>query len=105
MTTLLYLSNEGLAQLIRKVSENLNNLTTTLNLLQTVQPLRMYVEPCCHVGKGHLMTATEDGFKMQMEWFAGQLLNMVDNQQFLGINSWINCADKFTTMRGQDEEL
>lgn len=30
-----------------------------------------------------------------MEWYAGQLLDMVENGGWFGINSWLNAVDRF----------
>jgi hypothetical protein len=89
------LNNEVLAELIRTVSNNLDN-GNTVNALEIVKPLRAHVTPNCHVGRGEEMNGTQEGYRLQLEWYAGQLLTMVDNGQWYGINSWINCTEKFT---------
>lgn len=45
--------------------------------------------PGCHVGRKD-MGATE-----AVEWFAGQLLEIVDAKAWFAVNSWLNCVDKF----------
>lgn len=30
-----------------------------------------------------------------LEWYGGQLISMVKQDQWFGINSWLNCVDKF----------
>lgn len=60
-------------------------------------PLRQHITPNCHVGRGAEMDASDEGFRIQLEWYAGQLLSMLDEKQFEGINSWLNCVSKFTT--------
>lgn len=30
-----------------------------------------------------------------LEWYAGQLIDMAETGAWFGINSWINCTDKF----------
>ncbi len=94
------LSNEDLAGLIRCVSSTLD-YGHTGDIRAIVHPLRDHVEPCCHLGRGADMDGSEAGFRLQLEWYAGQLLSMVDEQQWEGINSWINCTEKFTTPNGK----
>lgn len=33
--------------------------------------------------------------KITTEWFLGQFVSMVENDGLIGMNAWINCADKF----------
>lgn len=92
------MTHDQLATLIRKVSADINDAgPATIQTL--VQPLREHVKPDCYVGRAADMDHTDAGYRMQLEWYAGQLLDMVDNQQWLGINSWIGCTEKFTTRR------
>lgn len=87
-----------LIYLIRQTSSRIQNAGPQ-SMPELVALLREVVEPGCHVGRGNDMDASDEGFRLQLEWYAGQLLSMVDNQQWLGINSWLNCTEKFTTRR------
>lgn len=87
---------ENLAALLRDIAADLDS-TGPNAIDKLVQDLREHVKPGCHVGRGAEMNDTDEGYRMQMEWYGGQLLEMVDKQQWAGINSWINCAEKFTT--------
>lgn len=89
------MNNEELAQLIRDVSAALES-SEPRTVDERVKVLREHVAPGCHEGCGAQMDATDAGFRMQLEWYGGQLLSMVDAQQWFGINSWLNCTDKFT---------
>lgn len=43
----------------------------------------------CHVGRSDLRGGEV------VEWYAGQLLGIVDGEKWFAMNAWINCADKF----------
>lgn len=43
----------------------------------------------CHVGRRDMDPAEV------VEWYAGQLLDIVDNGHWIGMNGWLNCVDKF----------
>jgi hypothetical protein len=92
MTTI---SLDDLVALVRKASAEIES-GSVQSLEASLAPLREHVKPGCHVGRGKEMDATDEGFRLQVEWYAGQLLSMVDNREFAGINSWLNCTDKFT---------
>ncbi len=95
------MNNEDLAYLIHKVSKDVDEGGVG-GIFTAVEPLRAVIAAGCHVGCGDKMDASEEGFRLQLEWYAGQLLYMVDEKQWGGINSWINCTDKFT-QRKQEE--
>lgn len=46
-------------------------------------------EPGCHVGNGQM---SEDE---KVEWYAGQMLSIVDNQAWFAMNAYINSVDRF----------
>lgn len=50
-----------------------------------VEPLRKYVQPGCHVGKGPDMSDLE-----KIEWYAGQLLDVVDSEGWFVMNTTLN---------------
>lgn len=50
-----------------------------------VEPLRKHVQPNCHVGKGPDMSDLE-----KIEWYAGQLLNVVDEEVWAFMNTTLN---------------
>jgi len=50
------------------------------------------LEANCHVGKSSDFFKDED---RHVEWYAGQLLDIVDNKSWFAMNSLINCLDKF----------
>jgi hypothetical protein len=39
--------------------------------------------------------------RMVLEWYAGSIINIVEKQSWFAVNSWINCCDKFTTLKGE----
>lgn len=90
------MDNAALAEIIRNVSKTLDS-SGLADALDAVAPLRAVITPDCHVGQGENMDGSEEGFRLQLEWYGGQLLSMVDNKQWHGINSWINLTEKFTT--------
>ena len=50
------------------------------------------LEANCHQGKPSEFFTNEE---LTIEWYAGQLLDIVDNQNWFAMNSFINCLDKF----------
>ena len=50
------------------------------------------LEANCHQGKPSEFFTNEE---LTIEWYAGQLLDIVDNQSWFAMNSFINCLDKF----------
>lgn len=93
------MNDEELAQLIRDVSAALDKHDNKADFDDIVMPLRAVTCPDAHVGRGADMDSSDSGYRLQLEWFAGQLLSMVDEKQWHSINSWINCTEKFTTRK------
>lgn len=54
-----------------------------------VAPLRVFVEPGIHVGNKDIQG------EQMIEWYAGQLLSVVDREAWLAMNSILRCAEKF----------
>ena len=48
------------------------------------------LNPGCHVGLGRELTSGEG-----VEWYAGQLLDIVDTEAWFAMNSFINVVDRF----------
>lgn len=48
------------------------------------------LESGCHLGRMDL-----DGSIDQVEWYAGQFLDIVDNGAWFAMNSFCNCMDRF----------
>lgn len=92
------ITNEALASLIRDVSAKVDDGGPS-NIAALVQPLRAVSCPNAHIGRGADMDHTDAGFRLQLEWFAGQLLALVDAKYWFAINSWLNLTDKFTTRK------
>ena len=46
--------------------------------------------PGCHVGLGRDLTPDET-----VEWYAGQLLDIVDNKAWFAMNPFITCVDRY----------
>lgn len=53
-----------------------------------VAPLREHVQPNVHVG-------TKPEGHAAVEWYAGQILDIVDGKHWFAMNSLLNCVDKF----------
>lgn len=61
--------------------------------IDLVQPLRdAGIEPNMKVGLEQ--EAYEEG-RTRMEWYAGQILDVVDSKSWLAVNSIVNCVDRF----------
>lgn len=61
-----------------------------------VQPVRdemtaRGLPPMVHCGRKDL----EQHPEQMIEWYAGQLLDIVDGEGWFAMNSWLNCVDKF----------
>lgn len=94
------MNNDQLAQIIRCISAAVDTPGSSKVLKEITEPLRAAgVVPSCHEGRGAEMDHTDAGYRMQLEWFAGQLLDMIDRESWGGINSWINCTVKFTVRK------
>ena len=50
--------------------------------------------PCCNEGQGPFTA------EQTVEWYAGQLLDIVDNQHWFAMNSIVNTVDKFAPEGG-----
>ena len=65
-------------------------LTTPLEKSEdVVAHLRTLVQPGVHVGNKNI-----EGEQI-IEWYAGQILDIIDNKAWFAMNSIINCANKF----------
>lgn len=65
-----------------------------------VEPLRKFVAPGVHEG-------TNPTGEAVVEWYAGQLLRIVDDEKWFAMNSILNCVDKFVpedTSRDEGQE-
>lgn len=93
--------NDTLAQLLRRIAQQVDDGGDSSNIATIVEPLRLIVAPGCYEGRGADMDHTDEGYRLQLEWFAGQLLTFVDGHHWGMINSWLNCTDKFTTRKGK----
>jgi len=49
------------------------------------------LEAGCHVGNPGLGTGTD----LCVEWYAGQLVEIFNNESYFAVNSFINCLDLF----------
>ena len=49
------------------------------------------LEAGCHVGRPDLGKGTD----LCVEWYAGQLVDIFDNESYFAVNSFINCLDIF----------
>jgi len=56
-----------------------------------VAPLRDFIKPDTRLGQRGMT----DGSDECVEWYAGQLLSIVDKKAWYAINSIINCLDRF----------
>lgn len=88
------MNNDQLVALIAETAAAINDTTTDLD--KHTAELREHIKPNCHVGRGADMNDSDAGYRLQLEWYAGQLLEMLDKKHYQCINSWLNCVDKFT---------
>jgi len=77
---------------------------------ETVAPLRSALAerglaPGCHVGTEPPLIEGRSRLTpdMTVEWYAGQLLDIVDKKAWFAMNSLINCVDKFCPEPTQSE--
>lgn len=58
------------------------------------------LEANCHVGQSKdFLSDVEHA----VEWYAGQLLDIVDNRLWYAMNSYVNCLDKFCPAEDETE--
>lgn len=82
-----------LALHVREIVERLQHVGPK-SVAELVKPLREAVSPNVHVGRTDL-TPEET-----VEWYAGQLLDIVDQRMWFAMNSLLNCVDKFVPAEG-----
>lgn len=94
------LSNAELADLIRSVAGLIEKVNDSEEAATMVDPLIVAgITGPRHRGEGELMNVDDEfGVRMRLEWFAGELVNMIMTGQTLGMNSWLNTVDKFTAI-------
>lgn len=81
-------STASLRTAVRRIARALDTASHD-EVRALVAPLRAFVQPNVHVGRTD-MTPDE-----VVEWYAGQILDIVDEEKWFAVNSWINCRDKF----------
>lgn len=98
------MTTKELIFLVREVIDSVDNGNEhTINDL--VQPLRdVGITPNVHEGRGKEMVNTDVGQRMMVEWYAGQLLSIVDNKAWHCVNSIVNTKNKFAPLPSEDEE-
>lgn len=83
---------QELAELIRTVAKNIESASPN-NVSLLIQPIRDFgIESNVHLGRKDMLPKSLE----ELEWFAGQLLDIVEHKSWFAVNSWINCVDKFT---------
>lgn len=89
------MSDKQLTELIRKVIKDLDGAKPD-KAPQVVAPLRAAgITPGMHQGAGEF-----SGGRMTLEWYAGQILEVIDVQAWHCVNSVINVCDKFAPAVG-----
>lgn len=84
------MTDDELAEIIRTKAKELDEGTeaTLAMVAETFRAIVPRGQP--HRGKQN-MTRRE-----VLEWYAGELVDIHDRGGLFAVNSWINCADKFT---------
>ena len=78
-----------LSKLVRQVVQDLDKVGPEQASV-IVKPLRKFgIAPGVHVGRKDLNP------EETVEWYAGQILDIVDNKSWFAVNSIINLLDKF----------
>ena len=78
-----------LTGIVRGIADTINGHGPE-NIDADVQVIRdAGIRPGIHVGR------TEWTPLQIVEWYAGQLLDIVDGRHWYCVNGWLNCADKF----------
>lgn len=85
-------TEDRIEALIRATAKRLEAASTREAALCSDQFRDAGIVSGCHVGKGAEM---KDCRLMRMEWFAGQLIDIVESKSWFAVNSWLNCVDKF----------
>lgn len=84
------MTDDELCELIVDVVRRLDKSEPGESATSAVEPLRFVVEPSCHVG------ASICTRRQTLEWYAGQILDIIDNRSWFAVNSLVNCCKKFT---------
>lgn len=82
----------SLRDTIRSVAETLDKSGPD-KASDIVKPLRdLGITPNMHVGKPKEFF---DDNQHTLEWYAGAIVGIVDDQAWFAVNSWLNSLDKF----------
>jgi hypothetical protein len=94
------MTNIELSKLLKEIITKIDTAEIDKDvLLEITKPLReVGITSRCYEGQGYLMSnKTENGFRLQLEWYGGQILNIVEKEVWWAMNACINVCDKFTT--------
>lgn len=82
---------EELTEIVRSVAENIDKSNEN-SIEECIKPLlEIGIKPNVHVG----LKEEEFNNLTRIEWYAGQIINIVNKKSWFAVNSWLNCVDKF----------
>jgi hypothetical protein len=87
-----------LSKIIREVHRNIAKGSAS-TIHHDIQPLYdLGLKANMHVGESEKfkeLEGTDQGRLMTLEWYAGSIIDIVENKSYFAVNSWLNCIDKF----------
>lgn len=86
-----------LFSVLENVVVELDKCDCLVRTKQIVEPLRKYVIAGCHVGNSNL------NYHKKLEWYAGQLLKIVDNEAWHVMNATLNFFDVIKTLEKENQ--
>lgn len=96
------MTDDELCLLVRSVAKEVDKGFPT-SMVEAVRPLR----------EAGISPGMKEGINEQanrrdtLEWYAGQLLDIVEKRSWFAVNSWLNCIDKFAPLvpSGPEKDL
>lgn len=89
------LSNKELTNVIRDAASRIEKgyVTELHAAIKRFKDLGIHAQ--MHAGRGSEMDSSENGTRLKLEWFAGSLVDIADQNGLFAVNSWLNCVDRF----------
>ena len=81
------MTTKELTKLVKQIAKEVDSIGPGATLLKAIQPLYdAGITPNMHVG----VDSDKFNNRMKVEWLGGSVLDIVENQAWFAMNSWIN---------------
>lgn len=89
------ISDQALKDLIAQCAIRVTQYDGRVGQREAIRQLAEYVKPNCHT-KPDDINANMLGSRMELEWFAGQLLYIVEEQDMPALATWLSLVPHYT---------